>query len=171
MDGQANANGARSRGVVVLLIKDVFFSVAVRNNARALGFDVHLTKSCGAFADSLSVVDPVLGIVDLHAVGDDGDWDCVREVIERDVPVLVFGPHRDVDGMRAAKAAGVTRVVSNGQFHAEMGTLITRYARRCADAQPFAADGAEDELVLSSVPPGMAEPAAQALTGEFGTRG
>ena len=45
------------------------------------------------------------------------------------MPTLAFGPHVDVEGRRAAKAAGVTRIVSNGQFHSDMAGLIERYRR------------------------------------------
>ena len=42
--------------------------------------------------------------------------------------VLAFGPHMDVEKMRAAKDAGVTRTISNSQFHRNMAELIERYA-------------------------------------------
>lgn len=45
-------------------------------------------------------------------------------------PLLGFGPHVDVEGRRAAKQAGLTRIVSNGQFHQAMAELIDRYRRR-----------------------------------------
>ncbi|MDF3015147.1 MAG: hypothetical protein K0R44_372, partial [Thermomicrobiales bacterium] len=44
-------------------------------------------------------------------------------------PTLAFGPHVDIEGRRAAKAAGVTRIVSNGQFHTDTVGLIERYRR------------------------------------------
>ena len=61
-------------------------------------------------------------------------WDVIDEVLSRPsgdrVPTLAFGPHVDVESRRAAKAAGVTRIVSNGQFHGDMAGLIERYRRR-----------------------------------------
>jgi hypothetical protein len=170
MDTMPDNEARRDRGVIVLLIKDLFFSVAVRNTVRTLGFESHLVKTPDAFADSRSVVAPVLGIVDLHAVEDPLDWECVTELVEQDVPVLVFGPHRDVDGMRAAKAAGVTRVVSNGQFHAEMGAFIERYARDRCRLQPALVEGDEDALTMSNVPPGMSEPFSQTTVGDYAPR-
>ena len=50
------------------------------------------------------------------------------------VPVLAFGSHLDVDGRRAAKAAGVTRVLSNGDFHRDMVPLVQRYAKSVLNA-------------------------------------
>ena len=165
MDTMPGNQDMHDRGCVVLLIKDVFFLVAVRNAVRALGYEHEHVKTPDAFADSLAMVEPVLGIVDLHAVEDESDWDLVREVVERDVPVLVFGPHKDVAGMRAAKACGVTRVVSNGQFHAEMGALIERYARSCSTLEPALVEGEDEALTMGSLPPGMAEPLGVAQAG------
>jgi hypothetical protein len=45
-------------------------------------------------------------------------------------PTLAFGPHVDIENRRAAKAAGVGRIVSNGQFHSDTAGLIERYRRR-----------------------------------------
>jgi short subunit dehydrogenase-like uncharacterized protein len=84
-----------------------------------------------ALADRLRAAEPapVLGILDLSAVG---DWDLVRELTADpsvETPLLLFGAHKDVEGLRAAKAAGVDRVVSNGEFHRNMVELVRRYAR------------------------------------------
>ncbi len=45
------------------------------------------------------------------------------------VPVIAFGPHKNVDAFRDAQAAGFTRVLSNGVFHAQTAEMIRRYAR------------------------------------------
>ncbi len=117
-----------SRGAIMILTKDLLFGVSIRNAVVRLGFTARMCKSPDALSEALLAASPALAVVDLSTVGVDGDWDAIREVAERPTPVLVFGPHKDIDGMRAAKAAGVTRVVSNGQFHREMSLLIERYA-------------------------------------------
>ena len=45
------------------------------------------------------------------------------------MPIIAFGPHKDVDALREAKRAGLTRVMSNSQFHARTVEMIQRYAR------------------------------------------
>ena len=126
---RAQLDGIPPRGTVVALVPDMFFAVAIRQAAKRLDFDTHVVRTPEQMVDSLMLDNPVLAVVDLHAVGAHGDWDAIREVKDSGVPVLVFGPHKDVDGLRAAKDAGVTRVVSNGNFHRVMTTLIERYAR------------------------------------------
>jgi hypothetical protein len=145
------------RGVIMILTKDLLFGVSIRNAVLRLGFTARIVKSPDALSEALLATSPALAIVDLSTVGADGDWDSVQDVAERPTPVLVFGPHKDVDGLRAAKAAGVTRVVSNGQFHREMAQLIERYAtgRAPADDVMDAADDAASADGSGSLPPGI----------------
>jgi hypothetical protein len=58
-------------------------------------------------------------------------------------PLLGFGPHVDVDGRRAAKAAGLTRIVSNGEFHRDLVALVARYAHPPAGEGWTTEDGRE----------------------------
>ena len=146
------------RGAIMILTKDLLFGVSIRNAVLRLGFTARIVKSPDALLEALIGATSALAIVDLSTVGADGDWDSIREVGERQTPVLVFGPHKDVDGLRAAKAAGVTRVVSNGQFHREMAQLIERYAtgRALQDDDPD--DDVEEgdgSGASGSLPPGI----------------
>lgn len=118
-------------GEVVLLNRDLFFGVRVANTLRALGYRVTVCKETSAFGDRVRTARPmpVLGILDLSAVN---DWDAIRGLTGDpaiETPLLLFGAHKDVAGLRAAKAAGVDRVVSNGDFHRDMVVLVRRYAR------------------------------------------
>ena len=57
-----------------------------------------------------------------------GEGGLSRMAAAVDVPILAFGPHKDVEGFRSAKAAGVTRVVANGEFSRSLPDLVRRYA-------------------------------------------
>jgi len=121
---------------IVVLNRDLFFGVRIGNALRDAGYRVTFRPATAPFIAHLRATDPpaALGLIDLGA---DPDWSEIAHVT-RDmpaIPILVFGPHKDVDGFRAAKAAGITRIVSNGDFHRDMLGLVRRYAR----AQP--ADG------------------------------
>lgn len=120
----------RERGVIIAVIKDVFFGITVRNTIKKLNFEPQLIKSTDSLADTVAVYDPSLVILDLQVIEQESAWGAVTATREMNIPVLVFGPHKDVEGLRAAKAAGVSRVVANSQFHREMGDLIERYVRR-----------------------------------------
>jgi methylmalonyl-CoA mutase cobalamin-binding subunit len=115
---------------IVVLNRDLFFGVRIGNALRDAGYAVTFRPATTAFVAAVREAEPpaVLGLIYL---GTDPDWNEVAQ-LARDVPstpLLVFGPHKDVDGFRAAKAAGITRIVSNGEFHRNMLGLIQRYAR------------------------------------------
>lgn len=126
-----DVDAARDLGEIVVLNRDLFFGVKIGNTLRALGYQVSFVRDTAAFMDRLtgSGTPPVLGLIDMNT---GVDWDAVASITGGDgpgVPVLAFGSHLDVDGRRAAKAAGVTRVLSNGDFHRDMVALVRRYAR------------------------------------------
>lgn len=114
---------------IVVLNRDLFFGVRIGNTLRDAGYRVTFARETAALVDRLSVDPaPVLGLIDLAS---GPDWSAITEFTATNpaAPILVFGPHKDVDGFRAAKAAGITRIVSNGDFHRDMLGLIRRYAR------------------------------------------
>jgi hypothetical protein len=150
-----DGEGGEAPGVIVALIPDLFFSVTVRNTIRRLGYEARVVRTADELLESLAHVMPALAVCDLGAIHGEPDWETIEEVVAQDLPLLVFGPHKDVDGLRRAKAAGVTRVISNGQFHRDMAGVIERYA--VAPNCPIDADVvADEELASGSLPPGTA---------------
>lgn len=117
-------------GLIIALIPDAFFGITVRNVILRLGYEAALIRDTSELEEACSIATPVLLIVDMTAVREDPDaWAPITEIIDdRGARVVAFGPHREAGLFRAAQQAGVTRVVSNSQFHREMGDLIQRYA-------------------------------------------
>lgn len=121
------APDAIASGLVAVLSTDLFFSMRIRTALRQLGFSVSIAKDVPA----LSVLvendgqKACLCIVDFNYPV---DWAAIDELTYGGVPILAFGPHKDVEGFRAAKAAGVTRVVANGEFSRSLPDLALRYA-------------------------------------------
>lgn len=118
-------------GTVAVLNRDLLFGVRIGNQLRALGYAVAFARDTEGFAALVRGTEPppVLGILDMNA---GVAWDLVRGLVDDPAvvtPLLAFGPHLDVAGRRAAKAAGVDRLVSNGEFHRDMVGLVRRYAR------------------------------------------
>lgn len=135
MTGRPAEDATRgARGTVVVVIRDVFFSVTIRSNLRRLGFEPVLAPSVAEVAGRVGDHDIRLVIVDGTAVEAEDVWRRVGRLTERGLPVLVFAPHKDAATLRAAKSAGVTRVVSNSLFHRDMAALVERYARAATDS-------------------------------------
>ena len=137
MDDPTNPTADVPLGDLVILNRDLFFGVRIGNALRDAGFRVTFRPTTAPFAAYIRAADPAaaLGLIDLGA---GPDWLEIAALTgdETRTPILVFGPHKDVDGFRAAKAAGITRIVSNGDFHRDMLGLVRRYARGTGETAP-----------------------------------
>ncbi len=114
----------RHPGMVAALSRDVFFGMRIRTVLKQLGYEMKLCNSEQEFVEAAPGA--VITLVDFNLPV---DWDALKPTLEGDVPVLAFGAHTNVDGFRAAKAAGVRRVVSNGEFSRRLPALLTQYQR------------------------------------------
>jgi hypothetical protein len=119
--------------LAVVLNRDLIFGSRIRSALAGLGLEGRFVTTADQFVGALSE-EPrsvAIGIIDMNGPV---SWDVVRDALSRAegglAPTLAFGPHVDIEGRRAAKAAGVTRIVSNGQFHSDMSDLIDRYRRQ-----------------------------------------
>ncbi len=128
MTDASGADGDRQTdtGRIVSLSRDLFFGMRVRTIVGKLGYDLKLVKDESGVVDAVSEDDVSIVIIDFNQPV---DWDELLPVLSGETPVLAFGSHTDVDGFRAAKAAGVTRVVSNGEFSRRLPELIEQYRR------------------------------------------
>ena len=111
--------------VVCALSHDVFFGMRIRTVMQNLGYTLRLAKNEQELLTAAEGTD--MALVDFNKPV---DWDVLRPILESDVPVIAFSSHTNVEGFRAAKAAGVTRVVSNGEFSRNLPALMDQYRRR-----------------------------------------
>jgi hypothetical protein len=120
-----------SPAIAIVLNRDILFGSHIRGALAALGLQARFVPTTDRFVDELDAHGDAaaIGIIDMNgAVA----WDTLCQALANtDVPpTLAFGPHTDVANRRAAKTAGVSRVVSNGQFQRDMARIIDRYRRR-----------------------------------------
>lgn len=139
--GAKSDDASSDCGSIVVLNRDLMFGMRIRNAVRDLGHDIVVVPDTAGFVAAMRSRDPapLLGVIDMNAKI---EWDLVRQLSDDPTvatALLGFGPHVDSVGRRAAKAAGVDRIVSNGQFHREMIDLLRRYALHTAPPDP--ADG------------------------------
>lgn len=109
---------------VCALSRDVFFGMRIRTVIANLGHELVLTTSEPKLVSAGQTANLVL--VDINQ---GVDWGLLAPMLASDTPVIAFGAHTDVAGFRAAKAAGVTRVVSNGEFSRNLPGLLLQYAK------------------------------------------
>lgn len=119
---------AAGHGMVAVLSPDLFFGMRIRTVLRQLGYSVALAQDPAAFTNHLQRGDQraVLGLIDFNRPV---DWPALAGAIATGIPMIAFGSHTDVDGFRAARAAGVVRTIANGEFSNSLADLVTRYAR------------------------------------------
>ena len=119
--------------LAIVLNRDLLFGSRIRSTLASLGLESRFVATAEQFVAALSDErgSVAIGIIDMNGAI---SWDVISEARSRadggDAPTLAFGPHVDIENRRAAKAAGVSRIVSNGQFHSDMRDLIERYRRR-----------------------------------------
>jgi hypothetical protein len=123
---EPNAATPGSRGLIILMSGDLFFGMRVRTSLRPSGYDVVIHGDAVAFSGAILAREPrvVLGLIDFNRPV---DWNGLATALNGPVPVIAFGPHKDVEGFRAAREAGVTRVVANGEFSRSLPELVERY--------------------------------------------
>lgn len=114
-------------GRIVALSRDLFFGMRVRTVVRQLGYELVLVNDEGRLVEAADVMSPALALVDFNQPV---SWDALAPLFRRELPIVAFGAHTDVEGFRTAKAAGVSRVVSNGDFSRRMPDLIEQYRQR-----------------------------------------
>lgn len=107
---------------VCALSRDVFFGMRIRTVLQNLGYDMVSCKT----EDELVIAAPTADIA-LVDFNQGVDWPALQPVLAGTTPVIAFGAHTNVEGFRAAKSAGVTRVVSNGEFSRRLPSLLTQY--------------------------------------------
>lgn len=117
--------------VVVVLNRDLMFGSRIRSAMATLGLQAVVKGDTAAFLETTRTLGDraVLAIIDMNGTV---DWQIIATALAEDAalpPVLGFGSHTDVETRRAAKAAGVDRIVSNGQFNADMAGYVQRYRR------------------------------------------
>ncbi len=129
LDSTEGELARKASGLVAVLSTDLFFGMRIRTSLRQLGYAVAIAQDVAMFSRHLQNGDQraVLGIVDFNFPV---DWEAVKETLKVGVPILAFGPHKDVEGFRAAKRAGVARVVANGEFSRSLPDLVRRYATK-----------------------------------------
>ena len=119
------------RTLALVLNRDLLFGSRIRSALTSLGLRAKFVSNAGQLLAELasSSDDVAIVVIDMNGPV---DWESIREEQGKanSPPTLAFGPHVDVDARRAAKAAGIGRIVSNGQFDREMVPLIDRYRRR-----------------------------------------
>ena len=115
---------ADSAAMVVVLTRDVMARIRIGDLLRQVGYASRFAGDSAAFVEAIgAAADRIaLGVIDMNGPI---DWEAIAALTRRPdrPPMLGFGPHVDVAGRRAAKSAGVDRIVANGEFHRDAARI------------------------------------------------
>ena len=112
----------------LFLTDDLMFASRVGAQANALNVTIETVNSVAHLDESLSC-QPILFVVDLAAVATDQLRSTITMVRDRapDATIIAFGPHVWEAKLLAAQEAGCDQVLTRGQFHKDMTTLLQQY--------------------------------------------
>ena len=114
---------------ILVLEKDLFFTEKIRDTLKHYDMSVTIARNLATFEQRLSDTDegsrPSLVIVNTAIRG--VDWEAaIRAARTRNLPVLCFGSHMDLEARAKALEAGSQQVVANSKFSKDMAGLVTR---------------------------------------------
>ena len=110
---------------VLLLERDLFFSVKIRETLRHLNYETVVARNEDDFARKLAASTPALAIINIATGG--VAWErVIAEARAAAVPVLAFGPHVDLEAQQQARQAGASRVVSNSKLAKDLPAIVGR---------------------------------------------
>jgi DNA-binding response OmpR family regulator len=117
---------------VLLLERDLFFSVKIRDTLRHSGYETVTARNEDDFARKLAANTPALAIVNTSLVG--VAWErVIAQAKTAGVPTLAFGAHVDLEAQQAARRAGADRVISNSKLAKDLPAIVERLVRANKD--------------------------------------
>ena len=130
---------------ILVLEKDLFFTEKIRDTLKHHDMSVTIACTLANFEQRLTdgneVEQPSLVIVNTAIRG--VDWEtAIRVARARNLPVLCFGSHMDLEARAKALEAGAQKVVANSKFSKDMPGLITRMLSNTMSAEDDAFDEA-----------------------------
>ncbi len=119
---------------VLLLERDVFFVVKVRDTLSHLGYETQVARSADDFARKQASETPALAIVHTGLAG--VAWEeAIASAKAAQVPTLAFGSHIDLEAQQAARRAGADRVISNSKLAKDLPAIVERMVNK-SQAEP-----------------------------------
>lgn len=129
---------------VLLLERDLFFVVKVRDTLSHLGYETQVARGAEDFTRKLAADTPALAMVHTGLAG--VDWEqVIAEAKAAQVPTLAFGSHIDLEAQQAARRAGADRVIANSKLAKDLPAIVERMLNRGSAAVEDEPEAEDDE--------------------------
>src|SRR3990172_1835020 len=120
----------RLLGPVLAVVDDLFFVSKLQETARQVGAEVRVVRAADFRAESLRGAKPALAVFDLNATSANAVG-LIRQMKAdaelKEIPVIAFLSHVQVDLQRAAQAAGCDQVLPRSKFTTELPALLRQF--------------------------------------------
>jgi CheY-like chemotaxis protein len=117
---------------VIAAVSDMIFASKIRGTAEALNVTVDFARSEDSLFDAAKTDVPSLFILDLHAPRPDPFAVAVRLKADeqlRDVPIVAFFSHVEVELRRRALEAGIDHVLPRSAFTMQLPAILSGEAK------------------------------------------
>ena len=117
----------RLLGPVLAVVDDLFFVSKLQETARQVGAELRVVRAADFRAESLRGAKPALAVFDLNATSANA-VELIRQMKAdaelKEIPVIAFLSHVQVDLQRAAQAAGCDQVLPRSKFTASLADIL-----------------------------------------------
>ena len=129
---------------VLLLERDLFFVVKVRDTLSHFGYETQVARGAEDFTRKLAAGTPVLAMV--HTGLEGVAWEqVIAEAKAAQVPTLAFGSHIDLESQQAARRAGADRVISNSKLAQDLPGIVERMLHKTGATLEDEPEAEDDE--------------------------
>ena len=108
-------------GSVIMLSGDLMFASRVKLAAQQAGFEFQMSGSLPE-GETKSIRYVILDLSTRSGLTSEIAQQCAAKCPHAEL--IAYGPHVQVDRLAAAREAGITTVLTNGQFHSQLQELF-----------------------------------------------
>ncbi len=112
---------------ILVAVSDVFFYTKIRDALLPRGYRLERTRAQQEVMEKATALRPAAIILNMN----DETLDAFRALEQikgddrlRDIPVLAFANHEEVETWKRAKALGITKIVSRNEFSSRTRDLV-----------------------------------------------
>src|SRR3989304_3113004 len=120
-------SGDARLGSVLAVVDDLFFVSKLQETAKQVGAELRVVRAADFRAESLRQARPALAVFDLNAPSAN-TVELIRQMKAdaelKEIPVIAFLSHVQVDLQRAAQAAGCDQGLPRSKFTATLADIL-----------------------------------------------
>lgn len=112
---------------ILVAVNDIFFYTKLRDALKPHGYVLERARAQDEVTTKAVALHPAVAVLNMNDPSVDGlkALEALRaDASSKDLPVLAFANHEEVDTWNRAKALGVTKIVSRNEFSARTKELV-----------------------------------------------